>query len=246
MKSIVFCTSFFRNEKDWNARYQRWLDHYRQIPFADSRLLMIDDGSFYTPAAEKIRSIGCDQTIDGSDPLLVRFANRLGRSALMSYPGWWRSFLHSVHIARELGAKKIIHIESDAFLLSPRLIDDIEQQQSGWSVLWSPHYDMPETALQIICEDQFDKMDALRKRDLSEFNGLLAEDILPFTKICRQYIGDRYSEMRIPILDHGILRSGKINKMKFFRSDRFRARIPANADFATQVTPDQAIWLPGK
>ena len=42
MKSIVFCTSFFRNEKDWNARYQRWLDHYKQIPFADSRLLMID------------------------------------------------------------------------------------------------------------------------------------------------------------------------------------------------------------
>ena len=247
MKSIVFCTSFFRNEKDWSSRNQRWLDHYRQIPFDDSRLFMIDDGSFYTPAAEQIQCVSDTEDLRQIDAhaLIVRFGNRLGRSGAVSYPGWWRSFLHSVSIARMLDAKKIIHVESDAFILSPRLLDYIEQLQQGWTALWTAHFGMPETAIQIICEDQYDKLEALRKRRVSEFEGVQAEDILPFTEVNKQFIGDRYGELRVPILSRGILRSSKFNRMKFFRRNCFRARIPANADFATQVSPDQKIWLPG-
>lgn len=246
MKSIVFCTSFCRNERDWNARNQRWLDHHRQLPFSDARLILIDDGSFYLPEADRIPSVSAAEDLSQNDAreLIVHFGNRLGRSATVSYPGWWRSFLHSVCVARAVGARKIIHVESDSFILSRRLLDHIEQIDRGWTAFWTPHYGMPETALQVICEDQFERMEALRRRDVREFEGLQAEDILPYTNVIRDFIGDRYGELRIDLLERGPLRAGKFKKMKFFRKDRFRARIPADADYAVQVTPDQQIWLP--
>lgn len=247
MKSIVFCTSFFRNEEEWTSRYLRWLNNYRQIPFDDARLFLIDDASPYTPDTNCIRTVSATEDVSAVDDraLIVRFGERLGRPEVLSYPGWWRSFLHSVSIARSLNATKIIHVESDAFILSGRLLEYIEQLQSGWVTLWTPHYKMPETAIQVICEDQFEKMEAFQKQDRREFDGLFAEELLPFTHVNKQFIGDRYGELKIPLLRNGLLRSRKFNRMKFFQRDFFKARIPANADFATQVVPDLKIWLPG-
>jgi hypothetical protein len=242
---MLFCTSFFRNDSEWNTRYVRWLNHYQQLLPEDVRLLLIDDASPFTPDPAQIRCVDDCADISRIDDrqLIVRFPERLGRADVLVYPGWWRSFLHSVVIARSLGVRKIIHIESDAFVLSHRLLEYIQQLESGWITLWTEGYNMPETAIQVICEDQFEQMDAFRVRDRSEFEGKLAERLLPFTHVNKDFLGDRYGEFRIHLLRRGLLRSRKFNRLKFFQQDFFRARIPAKADFATQVTADQKIWF---
>lgn len=241
MRSVFFCTSYIADADAWNTRYKRWLDFHNEIDFGDTRFVMIDDASPFVPPRDDAVVICPGEALPENTPAIIRFPNRLGRSSLLSYPGWWRSFLHSVDLARSLGAQKIIHVESDAFVISQRMRDYINNLHKGWTTFWAASYNFPETAIQVICEDQFAALAAFKDKTSTELEGKFAEDLLPFTQVNREMIGDRYSEFRIPLLRNGLLRSRKFNRLSFFQGDRFRERIPVDADFATQVTPDQHI-----
>lgn len=241
MRSVFFCTSYIANADAWSSRYKRWLEFHQKLNFGNTHFVLIDDASPFLPPENEAIVINPGDALPQDMPAVIRFPNRLGRSSLLSYPRWWRSFLHSVDLARSIGANKIIHVESDAFIISQRMRDYINNLESGWTTFWAASYNFPETAIQVICEDQFDALASFKERAPSELEGKFAEELLPFTYINQDMIGDRYSEFRVPILRTGLLRSRKFNRLKFFQSDQFRERIPAQADFATQVTPDQRI-----
>lgn len=243
MKSLLFCTSYFSTAEAWHLRYARWIDYYSKLAIDDATLLLIDDHSPYTPPADQVRLITNTQALTASAgiPQLLRFEQRLGRPAPDRMPGWWRSFLHSVVAAKAMGAQKIIHIESDAFVLSKALLDHLTGLTTGWNALWTPHYEMPETAIQVICEDQFDAMEQLRQRPLHEWDGLEAEKTLPFTAVSRNFKGERYGELRA---HRGIFRSSRFNGWPIFQHEFFWAKIPADADFAAQVIPQQVLRTP--
>lgn len=241
MRSVFFCTSYIADANTWRTRYERWLQFHQKINFGDTRLVMIDDGSSFCPPTSQVAITQPEGSLSEDQASIIRFPDRLGRSSLLSYPGWWRSFLHSVDVARAIGARKIIHVESDAFIISERMRDYINDLSEGWTTFWATSYNFPETAIQVICEDQFEAMSSFKEKPPESLEGKFAEELLPFTHINREMIGDRYSEFRVPLLRDGILRSRKFNRLQFFQGDRFRARIPANADFATQVTLDQKI-----
>ena len=241
MKTVCYCTSYFANAEAWNSRYMRWIEYYKDFDPANTQLVLIDDASPYTPSASQAVVVAPGQAIHANLPTIVRFPNRLGRNSMYSYPGWWRSFLHGVDIAQQAGATRLIHIESDAFLISERLKQYIKSCTSGWTVLWASRFNMPETAIQVICADQFDAMRQFQSKPQAELDSNIAEKLLPFTHINKDFVGERYGEFRVPLLRTGLLRSKKFNQLPFFQKDWFRERIPANADFATQVTPDQTI-----
>lgn len=240
MKSLVFCTSFIKDDHAWKGRYQRWLDFYKNIPIDADKRIMIDDGSPYLPSSDVIQSITSNDNPSQYDNenLLIRFDENLGRQGLLAYPGWWRSFLHSIVIAEQLNADKIIHIESDAYILSQRLVDFINDIKSGWHVLWTQRYGFPETGIQIICHDQFENFEKFKedfsKNDFSDF----AENLLPFTSVNRNFKGDRYSELK---RNRSIFRSRKFDWFPLFQLDFFRQPIPCDADFATQCIDRQPI-----
>lgn len=241
MRSIFFCTSYIADAHAWKTRYKRWLDYHQALDFGDNFFVMIDDASPFVPPESEVIVTAPGETFSNKLPTIVRFSDRLGRNSLLSYPGWWRSFLHSVELARSLGAQKIIHVESDAFIISPRMRAYINGLHSGWTTFWADSYNFPETAIQVICEDQFEALASFKEKSPSDLEGKFAEELLPFTHVNRAMIGDRYSEFRVPLLRTGLLRSRKFNRLKFFQGDQFRERIPAAADFATQVTTDQLL-----
>jgi hypothetical protein len=239
MKTIIFCTSYMGHSAAWQRRYKPWVDYYTENMIGADRLFLIDDGSPFTPPEHVIHCVDAmtDINVDNHSPTMVRFKERLGRSSLLSYPGWWRSFLHSVDIARQIGADKIIHIESDAYILSNELFAHMESLRSGWTCLWSPHFRIPETAIQVICADQFRLMDILKRTSQNDLDGKLAEEILPFTHIEKLFEGDRYGDIR---KNRWVFRSRKFHHWPIFQHDWFWAQIPPNADFATQVT--ERLW----
>jgi hypothetical protein len=237
MNAILFCTSYIKDEAAWYRRYQHWLRHYSSMDLGADRLLLIDDCSPFTPVGVKVHNIGTHSPLPGDRQLILRFHDRLGRSGLLSYPGWWRSFLHALNVAKELGADKIIHIESDAFILSEELAKHIRSIQSGWTTLWSNHYRIPETAIQVICEDQFSAMESFKNMPLEELAGKFAEKILPFTEVDKQFKGDRYGDIRS---NRWIFRSRRFQHWPIFEHDFFWAKVPADADFAAQVT--DRLW----
>jgi hypothetical protein len=220
MKSFIFCTSSVNNQSDHHhiSRYQRWMDFYRlQLKELDAdRIFLIDDGG-----TDYQKNYSC---LEGklpadlvSDLNFYRFENKMGRDSLIQFPGWWRSFLFSIDIARKYGYKKIIHIESDFFLLSEELKSFIASANSGWISLYSNFYDLPETAVQIICEDQFENFDKLRAKILkTEFIvDDYAESIIPFTRVEKKFTGDRFGEEQV-LAWWVDTRPGLLSKLDYF------------------------------
>jgi hypothetical protein len=112
------------------------------------------------------------------------------------YPGWWRSFTYSIEIARKYDFNKIVHIESDFYILSDRLISFIRGLDRGWTSLFSAYYRFPETAVQVIAEDSFHKLELLYDEAISSQYtfGHFAELILPISNVIKDFVGDRIGE----------------------------------------------------
>jgi hypothetical protein len=218
-QTLIFCTSHMADAEAWHGRYRRWLQHHAAIPWTDALLCLIDDGSPVLPPPQEVTSVSALAPLPPSPalPLLVRFPDRLGRPALLHYPGWWRSFLHSVVVARDYGCERIVHIESDSFVLSRRMAAFVQERRTGWTAFWCPRWRFPETCIQVICADQFDTMHRMLEGGWDRYAGQLAERVLPFTEVVREPHGNRYGE--------------------------YRSRIPGFADFAAQVLPQHRVWF---
>jgi hypothetical protein len=78
------------------------------------------------------------------------------------------------HDRATLGFARIVHIESDAFLLSRRIVDRFNALDDGWTAFWFPAYGVPEPALQVIADDQFDAMASFAARSLDDLTQDLA------------------------------------------------------------------------
>ena len=131
--TLVFCTSYFEKRMAWKKRYRRWLDYNAKI-FPGAALFMIDDGSPYLPQDADIRvTEALERLVLGEKGTIFRFPDRLGRSSALNYPGWFRSFTFSVAIAKRLQVSRIVHIESDAYILSRRALDFINATNAGWT-----------------------------------------------------------------------------------------------------------------
>lgn len=217
--TLLFCTSYMDSPDAWKRRYGPWVDYYATIPLARSATFLIDDASSYLPEDPRL-AVGDDlpSNLDNAPFHLHRFANRLGRgTAAEHWPhwGWWRSFLFSVKIARRYGFRKIIHVESDAYLLSRSIVDYLNRLDAGWTAFWCPRYEMPEAGIQVIAEDQFAAMEQLAETDVRTLAKKLAEYCLPFTRVDKSFVGNRYGE--------------------------YRQTIPGYADFACQIADPVAL-----
>jgi hypothetical protein len=215
-RTLLFCTSYCPDAGSWRARERRWLDYYRDVPLRHDAVFLIDDASPYVTDDPDVATLDAlpARLPEGPRAFVYRFATHEGRHGLYGHRGWWRSFLFSLTIARALGFARIVHVESDAFLLSRRIVERINALDDGWTAFWFPAYGVPEPALQVIADDQFDAMASVAARSLDDLTQDLAENTLPFTRIERNYSGNRYGEMR--------------------------GRIPGYADYACQVN---APWL---
>jgi hypothetical protein len=212
---LLFCTSYIEDAKTWGTRYHEWLAYHEKL-FPSAVIALFDDASPYLPSEAGIRINVINQSPQafqlGERATIFTFPSHLGRHSITNFPGWFRSFTYSTEVARALGATKIIHIESDAYLLSQRAVDLVNHLDEGWTAFWCPRWNFPETAIQIICQDQFGALDLIGRTPYgSKLANQLLERTLPFTNIAMELRGDRYGEYR------------------------FIRKIPRNADFAAQV-----------
>ncbi len=198
-RTLVFCTAFADGDRNpphgWNVRYKRWLDALLQSKLKFDQILIIDDGSPTLPDWPGVHVL---TDLPRSQPavpvVLFHFDTNLGRNGVYEYPGWYRSFAFAAMYADRYHFDKLIHIESDAFLVSDRIQNYFNAVADGWIALWSPRYDYPETGVQIIAGSAVEAFKAFCAHPYSEFSGRPIEPVMPFTKVERQFVGDRYGE----------------------------------------------------
>ena len=214
MKTLLFCTTYASTPEAWQARYRKWLDFFSRSPLARQQILLIDDGSPVLPAWRGTRvldSLPDKQPAEAS--VLFHFPDNLGRSDVFVYPGWFRSFFFASRYAQKFGFDKLVHVESDCYLYSSRIVSFINELSAGWTTFWCPRWGFPETCIQVICADQMEKFRAIGSMSYDEGpSGKAIEVLLPFTDIRKDFVGDRYGE--------------------------YLAWVPEEADYASQI-PEQ-------
>jgi hypothetical protein len=195
MKTLLFCTSFCKNLTEWEQRIKMWLDHHEKIGLAFNNLIIVDDGSPCTPLWKNTPVHNTPFTEEINDQkFIIHFDKNLGRSAVHDYPGWFRSFALMARYAVKFHFEKVIHIESDAFLLSNTIVDYINSIENGWTTLWCPYHKYPETAIQIIGKDKIFDYYTCTQKSYDTYRHRAMENCLPFTCVNKKFIGDRYLE----------------------------------------------------
>ncbi len=195
MRTLVFCTAFAGNLEVWERRYRRWLDAVLASDLIADQILMVDDGSPVLPYWDDIRIVGSAAPHPGRI-LLHHFPDRLGRHHVHDFPGWYRSFCHAARHAEAGEFDKIIHIESDTFLISQRVRTYVNNLTDGWTAMWCPLFGFPETAIQVIAGSAVARFRAVAEQPYSDFVGREFELQLPFTHVERGFTGDRYGETK--------------------------------------------------
>lgn len=197
MKSFIFCTSCINSsESHAISRYEVWLKYHMSIKnkLGSNHIFIINDGTINEKVGFKVMKYNNLKTTN-ANVAFIEFDKKLGRITTNDFPGWSRSFLFSLEIAKKYNFDKIILIESDFLLLSDSIISHIESIDSGWTSLYSDFYDFPETGVQVICKDSFSLFESfnLDYKNLQK-NNLYIEEILPFTSIVKDFNGDRLGE----------------------------------------------------
>lgn len=202
MKTFIFCTSFFDSNESYLTRYQKWINYYNDHPFSeDKEIIIFDDNSdvdFITD--ERINVIQEDQ-LGNHEELekinLYHFRERKSEpnKTPANSEGWWRSFNAAIKVAEEYDYEKMVHIESDAYLISKRVFNYVDDLKTGWTALYAPKYYFPESSLQVICKDQFENFKDFTACGYETLAGMgMAERITPFTHVEKKFVGDRYGE----------------------------------------------------
>jgi hypothetical protein len=206
MRCAIFCTCYLDRDPDaFNEhRYRKWIDYYvsRLDALRADCVFLMDDGSEHAV----LRTLAADAVImtnglreDAGRINIARFDTHLGRDSGRDSAGWWRSFTHAHALVARYGVEKLIHLESDFFVISDRLIRYIADLRRGWTSLFSRHHGFAETAIQVICADAFGDLERLSARArASGYRFLLdAESVLPITYVNKDFVGDRFGELRV-------------------------------------------------
>jgi hypothetical protein len=200
MRTLLFCTSYAETLGTWDTRWGLWLKAITKSDIRFDQLLIVDDGSPVLPnwPGIEVLSIGTEEKAN-SRLTLHHFQDRLGRNVGgQPFPGWYRSFGYAVMYGIREGFDRIIHVESDAFVISSRAVEFFNTCDRGWVSLWCRSYCWPESTLQIINSDRFESCKNFFSQPYSDH--LLKSDspietLLPLTSINKDFVGDRYGEI---------------------------------------------------
>lgn len=200
-KTLIFCTSYAEIIHNWNFRYKYWIDYIIKSDLVYDQLIIVDDGSSALPSWENVPvyRIGNIPQIAMRESI-HRFEQRLGvlPGTDTPFPGWYRSFGYAIKYALSEGFDRVIHIESDAYLITDRAITYFNNQYSGWITLWCKSHNWPESTLQIVNSEYLEIADNFFSVPYQDHvNNVLQpiEKALPIQGVNRTLVGDRYGEI---------------------------------------------------
>jgi hypothetical protein len=242
MKTLMYSTSFSRSLETWDNAFGRWINYLESSDLEYDQILLVDDGSPVLPAhwegVEIIREGQLPKQQPESLGVLYHFEKNLGHRPPMSpadppidSPGWHRSYMFAAEYAERYGFEKIILIENDAFLISPRIQEYVNNLSDGWNTFWCPRHQFPENNIQIIAGssvDDFIRWNKTQGRYEDEFLGKFPEFYTPYTNVNKDFYGDRWGEFA--------------PGMAAVPDPRCPPGVPRNADYVCQVREVSPCW----
>lgn len=213
MRSLLFCASYANSLASWNHRWLRWANHHSTIGLEFDQILVVDDGSPvlpHWPDCEVVHDLNYESS---AKIVIYHYPDNLGCPEPFYYPGLFRSLSTGYSYAKQFGFDRVLNIESDAFILTNRLVDYVNSIDNDWLAMWDHHFDIPELGINVAAGAGLEVCCSTFEQPYETYQGKMLEAELPFTKIEKNFIGARYGE--------------------------FLDRVPDDADYANQI--DQ-LW----
>lgn len=205
--TILFSPSFLGDPNKDISRFNRqesYLKYYKQLKteLGYDKILLLDSGSDIEYLKKHDARIVDEwgrviKNKPAADVTIVRFHTELPRTGVWEYPYWWRC-LDFLKVIIPQGVTKLIHIDTDCYVLSPRLMKYVRELDSGWTAFWSAKYDFPEAGFWVVAGDALKSFIDFPIPYYTYYNGKEAERVLPFTNVVKSFIGDRYGEDFLP------------------------------------------------
>lgn len=186
MKTAIVTTCYL-SVGDYYLKTKKFINYYTASNIEHDNIILLDNASSF----KNIASLS-EVTFNH---LIQRFPIHMPRTSLLEYPYLWRAVYFFQEIFKEYD--KIIYMDNDAYLLSPKAIEWVNKFEEGWESPWCPRHNFPETGIQVVtnCDKykNFVKRFANEKDFIYTFNGEMMETTLPVS-INKDLIGDRHSE----------------------------------------------------
>lgn len=194
MKTLMFAPMYL-DEGQRLDRNIKWLRYY--IPMMNKELkfdqmYFVDNAS----SSENVEKLLAEIRQQGQFNINFYFREvHLPRWEMHAYGYWYVAFAKAVEYAMKNGFDKIVHIDTDVYLLNQRICDYVNSLNSGWTSMWCGMYNYPESTFQVICKDQFEKAHRWFTEDFLQFYPKdIAETRIPWTHVEKGFKGDRYGE----------------------------------------------------
>lgn len=194
MKTVLVTTCWL-DDPIYLAKTQKWLRHYiynNHLKYDD--IILLDNASSFS------NIIKINYRWSGTI-LVQRFPVHMKRDSHLEYPYLWRGVYFFQELFKEYD--RIIYTDNDAYLLSPKVMEYVNNFESGWESFWCTKHGFPETGIQIVTKDS-KEYNAFVNGTLEDFiyinNGKTMETRLPVS-VNKDFIGDRHSESGIIIQD---------------------------------------------
>jgi len=200
MKTILTSACFLDGlDKDGRgtrvARNIKYINYYSKLKeqLGFDKIWLIDNAS----SGENIKALRDGIGDNYKNVQLFRCEKRLKSSGhVLDYPYCWRALWTINEMLINSYVQKVIHIDSDGFVLSQRLMDHLRNTKTGWETFWVERYGFPEASLWTLNRDSFSILNNFFAHGWASYNGKLMEVELPFTKVNKEFVTDRFGEDR--------------------------------------------------
>jgi hypothetical protein len=186
VKTVLVTTSWL-GTAEYVSKLHNWLEYYTlgmiSLDLKYDTVVVLDNASPF----EKLKEFGKGYS-RYPGVVFQRFPQHFGRPSHYDYPYLWRAVDFYAELFKEYD--KIVYMDNDFYVLSPKMVDWINNIQSGWTSPWCIRHDFPETGLQIITKT------CAKYNNLHPFsvnNGQCMEHVLP-VQVDKTLTGDRHSE----------------------------------------------------
>lgn len=198
MKTLLFAPLFL-DEGERLLRNTKWIDFIMDLKNKGflhfDEILYVDNAS----GDEKLKQF--EKHIEQYKNVtitIIKCKTRLSRWSQHAYGFWYSAFGKAAKYAIDNKYEKIIHIDTDVYLLKPRICDYVNNFTTGWLCFFCPMHNYPESTFQLIGKDKFETMYEFMTRDFLEFYpNDLAETRIPWTHVEKNFVGDRYGERNL-------------------------------------------------
>lgn len=191
MKTLLFAPCFL-DEGDRLERNLKWLDYVKDLKdLKYDHILLVDNCS----SQEKLNKI-----IEKHPNIsIVSCPTNLPRLQPHGYGYWYRAFRVALEFCLVHGFERIVHIDTDVYILNKRLTDYLNNLETGWTGMYCKMHNFPETTVQVICKDNFESALTYFTEGFLKFYPYdMAETTIPWTHVEKGFKGDRYGERELP------------------------------------------------